>query len=166
MRLLFAAGCAAVLGACAATPETVPAGRYDSEAGFAVTLERDWSRWPAAINPATHGEYLTQDGVLLNRLHLVTLKDGASLVRTARGETAPQYNASGSELEVVDFLTASLDEVGYNALAADDIRPATIDGADAIRFALAGKWENGLDVRGDAALQREIRRQHRPRNLR
>lgn len=151
MRILIALAGAATLGACAVTPETVPAGRYDSEAGFAVTLEQDWSRWPEAINPATHGEYLTQDGVLLNRLHLVTLKDGATLVRTARGDTAPQYNASGSELEIVDFVTASLDDVGYNAVMAEDIRPATIDGEDGLRFALAGKWENGLDVRGDAA---------------
>lgn len=152
MKYLIPVGCAAALGACAVTPEAVPPGSYESEAGFTIVLEDSWSRWPSAINPATQGEYLTQDGVLLNRLHLVTVKDGGTLLRPRRGESAPiAYNASGSELEIVDFVTSSLGEVGYNALEARDVRPATIDDENGMRFGLSGKWTNGLDVRGDVA---------------
>lgn len=152
MRYLIALGCAAALSACAVMPEAVDPGPYESEAGFTVTLEESWSRWPSQINPATQGEYLTQDGVLLNRLHLVTLKDGETLLRPRRVEVNPiTYQASGSELEIVDLVTASLSQAGYNEMEASNVRPAMIDGRDGMRFALTGKWTNGLDVRGDVA---------------
>lgn len=151
--LLIAAACA--LASCVATPQIAPAGQFQSEADFSVTLPSDWSQWPSQINYATQGEFLTKDGVFLNRLHFVTLDDGGSLLRAARNAEVPRYSAGASELEIVDMLTSSLERIGYNSVEADNIRPATFDGVDGLRFGISGRWENGLNVRGDVAAVRE-----------
>ena len=146
---LFAVG--SLASACAAMPDVAPAGAFQSEAGFAITLERDWSRWPENLNYATAGDFLTQDGVLLNRVHLVTLEDGEPLVRAARNAEVPRFSTASTEFEIVDMITSSLMMVGYNSVEANEVRPASIDGVDGLRFGLEGRWENGLRVKGDAA---------------
>lgn len=137
--------------ACTVTPEAVPAGPVATPAGFEVTLADDWSRWPEALNPATQGEYLTKDGVLLNRLHFSQVTDGKPWIKAAKDADVPRYRASASEVETVDFIVASLKRIGYTEMTASNIRPEQLDGKSGVRFDLTGKWENGLDIKGDAA---------------
>lgn len=150
-KLIAMVAAVAALAGCAVMPETAPAGAFQTESDFSVTLPSDWSRWPSQINPATSGEYLTKDGMLLNRLHFVTIADGQSFVRVFREADVPTYADGASEFEVVEMVTRSLALIGYNSVEAVEIRPATIDGNEGIRFGLIGNWENGLNVRGDAA---------------
>jgi hypothetical protein len=141
----------AVLAACAVTPQAVPAGPVASPAGFEVTLKEPWSRWPEQINPGTRGEMLTKDGLMLNRLHLAKIKSGEAWLHAGKTDDVPRYRAESSEIETVDFVVASLKRIGYSEMEATDIRPEQLDGQAGVRFALTGKWQNGLDVQGDAA---------------
>jgi len=150
-KLAILATALSLLAGCAVVPTEAPAGAFQTEADFTVTLGSDWSRWPSQINPATSGEFLTQDGMLLNRLHFITVADGEGFVRVARGQELPLYAAGGSEFDIVDMVTQSLEMVGYNSVEAMDIRPAMIDGQDGLRFGLTGNWTNGLHVRGEVA---------------
>tara|TARA_R100000988_G_C3920112_1_gene126374 strand:- start:54 stop:635 length:582 start_codon:yes stop_codon:yes gene_type:complete len=150
-KILILAAAALSLAACAVTPETAPAGAFQTEADYAVTLPSDWSRWPSQINYDTQGEYLTRDGVLLNRLHFMSIEDGGSLVRARRDFEIPLYTSGSTEFEVVELVTSSLSLIGYSSVEADDIRPASFDGHDGLRFGLTGTWQNGLRVRGDVA---------------
>ena len=142
---------AASLSACAVVPQTQPAGVFETEGDFSVTLERDWSRWPSQINGDTTGEFITQDGVLLNRVHLVSIPDAGTLVRARRGTEMPSYSQGASEFEVVEFVTSSLEMIGYHDVQATDIRPVQLDDSRGLRFGLTGVWQNGLRVRGDVA---------------
>lgn len=137
--------------ACAVTPQAVPAGAVTTPAGFDVTLQDEWSRWPEQLNLATQGEYLTKDGMLLNRLHFSKVEDGKPWIKAQKDADVPRYRASASEVETVDFVVASLKRIGYTEMAAGNIRPQKLDDKAGIRFDLTGKWENGLNVRGDAA---------------
>lgn len=150
-KLIAMAAAAAALASCAVMPEAAPAGAFQTESTFSVTLPSDWSRWPSQINPATTGEYLTKDGMLLNRLHFVTIADGQAFVRVFGDQDVPTYADGSSEFEMVELVTRSLALIGYNSVEAVEIRPATIDGSEGIRFGLIGNWENGLNVRGDVA---------------
>jgi hypothetical protein len=151
MKKLIPLCAALLLPACAAMPEIAPAGAFETESSFGVTLGQDWSRWPSQINYATTGEFLTQDGVLLNRLHFITLADGESLVRATRDAEVPYYSATATEFEIVEMVTSSLGLIGYNSLEADDVRPATFEGQSGLRFGVTGNWENGLEVAGEVA---------------
>jgi hypothetical protein len=152
-RILTLCAAGALASACAAMPDTAAAGEFQAnDAGFAITLDRDWSRWPSNLNFATNGDFLTQDGVLLNRVHLVTLEDGEALVRAGRDAEVPRFSTASTEFEIVDMITSSLMMIGYNSVEADAVRPASIDGADGLRIGITGRWENGLRVKGDAAV--------------
>ncbi|OLF71391.1 hypothetical protein AWH62_12650 [Maricaulis sp. W15] len=150
-RLLICGLVAASLSACAVVPVAAPAGPFETEGDFSVMLQNDWSRWPSQINPATNGEFLTQDGVLLNRVHLVSIPDSEGLVRARRNVEMPLYTAGSSEFEIVEFITSSLEMIGYSDVEADLIRPAEFDGVDGLRFGLTGIWQNGMRVKGEAA---------------
>ncbi len=150
-RLLVLSLAASTLAACAAMPTTAPAGVFETDAAFSVNLPSDWSHWPAQANFTTSGEYLTKDGVLLNRLHFLTIEDGGTIVRAMRNADVPTYDASAGEFEVIEFITQSLEAIGYNSVEAAEIRPAEIDGVEGLRFEVSGNWENGLNVRGDIA---------------
>ena len=149
-RFSFLAAGAALLSGCVATPTAVPPGMFTSEAGLTVNLDNDWSMWAASINPYTKGQFLTKDGPLLNRLHIVKLEDGEPFVKAYKDTDLPKFSANASEIEMVDFVTASLKKLGYTEMDATNIRPESVDGVDGLRFDLAGKWENGLNVKGDA----------------
>ena len=140
-KLIAMAAAAAALASCAVMPEAAPAGAFQTESTFSVTLPSDWSRWPSQINPATTGEYLTKDGMLLNRLHFVTIADGQAFVRVFGDQDVPTYADGSSEFEMVELVTRSLALIGYNSVEAVEIRPATIDGSEGIRFGLIGNWE-------------------------
>ena len=139
------------LAGCVATPQAVAPGPFASEAGFSVPLENSWSQWAPSINFQTQGEFLTKDGVGLNRLHLVSLEDGDAFVKAVRDTDLPKYTASSSEIDIADFVASSFTRIGYSSMEAEAIEPATFDGNDGISFKLSGKTDKGLNVVGDAA---------------
>ncbi len=137
------------LAGCAQVPKAVPAGNFTSEADISLTLHDSWSVWPSALNTATRGQYLTKDGYLLNRLHVISLKDNEAILRATKDADVPRYKVGATESEIVALVTNSLSQIGYSGVEAENIRLQTVDGASGIRFGLTGKWENGLNVRGD-----------------
>jgi len=151
MKYLIAALALTSVSGCVATPQAVAPGPFASEAGFTVPLTNDWSQWASTINLQTKGEFLTKDGVQLNRLHLVSLDDGEPFVRAARDTDLPKYSAESSEIDIADFVASSFKRLGYSAMDAEAIEPASFDGQDGISFKLTGKTEKGLNVAGDAA---------------
>ena len=134
MRFLIATISLVAITACAATPTAVPAGPLQTDGGFSVTLSSAWSKWPSNLNTVTKGDYITKDGPLLNRVNFVTLEDGEPLLRAARDADVPAFSAGATEIEIVDLVTASLNASGYNAIEADNIRPAVFDGRDGLRL--------------------------------
>jgi len=62
------------------------------------------------------------------------------------------FTAGSTALEQVDFLTASLGQIGFGNLATTNVRPAQVDGQTGTRMDLSGTYSNGLDMRGDAVL--------------
>lgn len=148
--LTAAAGMA--LAGCVETMSAVPAGPLDGDAGFTVTLQDDWTRIPASINMMTRGDLLTKDGLTLNQLHLISLEDGQSLVRAAKDVDVPVYAAGMSALEQVDLVSASLQRLQYADIATANIRPQDFDGVEGTRFDITGKFQSGLNFRGDVAV--------------
>lgn len=151
MKYLISALALGAIAGCVATPQAVAPGPYASEAGFTVPLSNSWSQWAASINFQTQGEFLTKDGVGLNRLHLISLEDGSALVKAYRATDLPKYSASSSEIDIADFVAESFKRIDYSSMEASDIAPETFDGVDGITFKLTGKTEKGLNVKGDAA---------------
>lgn len=150
MKKIIAIGATIAASGCVAMPSSVPPGMFEPEAEFTVNLGETWSYWPGAHNGATRGGYLSQDGFMLNRIHMVSLKEGETLANVYIKDDVPKFSASSTEFEIVELVTNTLLKVGYNAMEADDIRPVEVDGQDGIAFSLSGKWENGLNVKGDA----------------
>ncbi len=150
MRRILIAAIAMVAAGCAAMPTVAPKGDFAPDAEFTLVLPETWSYWPPNQNLATVGGYLSRDGMLLNRVHLMTLKDGERILKFKGkdGET-PSWSSTATEYEIVELVTSSLLKIGYNTMEADNVRPATVDGTDGIAFDLSGKWKNGLNVKGD-----------------
>ncbi len=140
------------LAGCVETMSAVPAGPMDGDAGFMVTLHDDWTRVPSSINLITRGDLLTKDGLALNQLHLMSLEDGQSLVRAARGADVPVYRAGMSALEQVDLVTASLQRLKYADVTTANVRPQDFDGVEGTRFDISGKFQSGLSFRSDVAM--------------
>jgi hypothetical protein len=139
------------LTACATSGFQVPDGRLAPGAEFTVEISEGWAYRSPSSDQALLGGSATRDGMRLNRVHFVTLDDGDSLIRAARDVERPFYSTGSSELEIVELVTNSLTSIGYTTMEADSIRPTTIDGHSGIEFGLSGKWENGLNIKGDAA---------------
>lgn len=152
-NVIITALCALTLVACVAQPKAVAPGDFASKAGMTLPLSSDWSHFPeTSLSIDTfRGEYLTKDGPLLNRLQLVSVKDGEALMRGAQNADVPRFVTGTSELEQVEFVTQSLDRMGYSGMTAANIRPGTFDGQAGIRFDISGVLENGLEIRGDVA---------------
>lgn len=104
------------------------------------------------LNFATTGSVLTRQGLSLQRVDILTLEPGNSIIRVTRDEDAPEYRAGMSETELVELVTASLTRLGYTDITADNIRAHQLAGAPGVRFNIGGKYSSGLNLRGDAAL--------------
>ncbi|HVK82431.1 MAG TPA: hypothetical protein VM915_17670 [Verrucomicrobiae bacterium] len=152
MKRFAAFAAAAALAACVPTMAAAPAGGFDTGSGLAVNLQNSWTHIPPAINYATTGSVLTRQGVSLQRVDILTLEPGESIVRVPRNTDAPEYRAGMSETELVELVTASLTRLGYTDIVADNIRAHQLASAPGVRFNIAGKYSSGLNLRGDAAL--------------
>lgn len=148
----FAALAAAALAACVPTMAAAPPGAFDTGAGLAVNLQNSWTHIPAGINYTTNGAVLTRQGLALQRVDILTLEPGESIVRVPRNTDAPEFRAGMSETELVELVTASLTRMGFTDIAADNIRAHQLAGASGVRFNIAGKYASGLNLRGDVAL--------------
>lgn len=152
MRLstLLAAGLLAA--ACTETVTLAPAGAF-STGHYVMELERDWSRIPDGLAPSVSVDQLTVDGPQLNQVYLIDgLKDGAAIIERDEDEDpAPVFRTAMSELDVVEFLTDTLSEMGLQDVAVSDVRPADFAGSPGVRFDFAAARENGLALAGSAA---------------
>jgi hypothetical protein len=142
----------AALSACAPMMTAVPPGAFNSGAGLAVNVQRAWTHIPPNLNWTTNGSILTRQGLSLQRVDILTLDSGDSILRVARNADAPEFRAGMSESELVELVTSSLLRMGYTDIIAENVRPHQLAGANGVRFNIAGKYSSGLNLRGDAAL--------------
>jgi len=95
---------------------------------------------------------LSIDGPLLSRLYLTEgLAPGDALVQsTVKERPTPTYRADVSPTEVMEFVADSVSALGYAKVETSNPRPARFAGADAVRFDIACRTKDGLDVSGAA----------------
>lgn len=143
---------ALALTACVQVPVAAPAGALQPEAGFQVQLNQAWTHYPETSNPVTQGSFVTLDGPILNRVHMMTISDGEAIMKASKRDDVPRYTVGMSQIEMVELLTSSLNRVGYSSIEADNIAPADFDGSEGIRFNVTGKYDTGLNLKGDVAV--------------
>ncbi|WP_427453105.1 hypothetical protein [Litorimonas sp. WD9-15] len=150
--LALAAAATALLSACVSM-SAVPANQpFKAETAFEVTPSESWTRLPNGLNP-TRGSALTQDGTPLGAVYMVTVKNDKAMVDTAGGSAnLPRYTTGSTPLEQIDFLTASLELIGFSNVETSDVRSEPVDGKTGTRMGLNGKYANGLNMKGDAVL--------------
>ena len=143
---------AALLSSCV-TVQSAPAGDYAVGTAYRVTLGRQWSD-VSNIMPGrpANVRLLTVDGPLLNRLYLTDgLAPGDFLVRPViKEKPTPTYRAGLSRTEEVEFIADSVAALDYERVETENLRPATFEGAPALRFDIVAKTKNGLDMSGSA----------------
>lgn len=152
MKRFFVIAALAALTACAPTMTAVPAGVFQPKNALAVNLQNSWTHIPPQLNFVTNGSVLTRHGVALGRVDILRLEPGGSILRVARSVDAPEYARGMSELELVELVTASLRQLGYADIRAENVRPHQLAGAPGVRFDIHGKYPSGLNLRGDAVL--------------
>jgi hypothetical protein len=152
MKRLFVAGATLGVAACTPTMSAVAPGPAETDTGISVNLQNSWTRIPSQLNAATTGTVFTRHGVMLNRVDVLSIEPGKSLIKVPRNVDAPVFRTGMTELELVEFVTASLSRIGLRDLRTENVRSHTFLGAPGIRFNVAGKYASGLDMRGDAAL--------------
>lgn len=152
MRSILALAAIAALSACAPTMVAAPAGAFQSATPLAVDLEHSWTHIPPQLNGVTNGSVLTRHGVMLERVDLMSIRPGGSILKVARNVDAPQFRAGMSEPELVELVTSSLSRLGFTDLNAANIRPHQLVFGNGVRFELTGKYRSGLNMRGDCVL--------------
>ena len=153
MKVFPVLACAVVVSSCASTVEIAPAGVFDvPDAKYSVTLTEDWSYFPPNYVNDSVGGLLTMDGPVLNRIILATLEPGDSFVEARKSDDVPIYKDAFSNIEQIEFLTASLTRMGYEAVEASKVDSLTIDGREGVVVRISGKLQSGLNVQGDIAM--------------
>lgn len=152
--LLAAAAGGALLAGCASV-KLAPAGAYNAEHAFAVTLQRPWSDMTAMLAPRPRGvRLLTVDGAALNQLYLASIAPGGPLFRHADNDTPTvTYRADMSDSELVEFVIDSL-AVTYQEPQAAALRAQTFAGAPGIRFDVSMRTTAGLNMSGTGLVSR------------
>ncbi len=134
------------------TMKKVDAGPFKLNSGAVVMLEQDWTQFPKAWHSA-ESTLLTQDGLSLNQLHLVTVEDGDTfLSENSKSSEYPVYKKGMSVIKQVDFLTANLSRLGLENLQERNVKPAKIGGYDGITMNLDGQYSSGLNMRARVAM--------------
>ncbi|MGH6970296.1 MAG: hypothetical protein ACREEQ_01680, partial [Caulobacteraceae bacterium] len=112
---------------------------------------REWSDISGLYGVKLPGvKVLTVDGPLLDRLYLSEgLAPGASLVTSqVKDKPTPIFKSDFTLEDTVQFVADSVAALGYDHVATANLRPAKFGGADAVRFDLAAKTSDGLDISG------------------
>jgi hypothetical protein len=140
------------LSGCVAVMTAAPPGPLQTEAKFTVDLQNNWTRIPSDQNLSTSGSMLTRHGTALERVDILTVKPGNSIVRAQSTDDAPRFRANMSELELVELVTASLNKMGFVDIKTENVRSSPLAGAPGVRFGLTGRYSSGLNCKGDVAL--------------
>ena len=148
---LTAAFAAMTLSACVSM-SPVPAGvPLKAETAFNVTPSTSWTRMPDGLNP-TVGSALTQDGVPLGAVYLVTVKNDKPMLDKSKRKNLPRYTLGSTALEQIDFLKSSMNLMGYEDVLTTNVAPTSVDGHSATQFGFTGKYPNGLEMQGDVII--------------
>jgi hypothetical protein len=144
---ILAVLCMVVLSACGGA--TAVTGTYAVGKAYNVELQRTWSSVsPFHLNRQV--KYLTIDGPLLNNFYLTEgLEVGKSIVRTTeKSRPMPVIKTAMSDTEMAEFVIDTIAAFGYESVTSVNMRPAQFGSADAIRFDVTAKTDNGLDILG------------------
>lgn len=151
LRLLLVCGALIGLTACQSI-SAVPAGSMKLGAAE-VTLGRQWSN-VSPLLPGSHKKVtvLSIDGPLLNRLYVTHgLTVGEALVKApSKEKPTPKLRAGMNNSERMEFVADSISAIGYLRVETARPRPAKFGEQSAIRFDLAARTEDGLEVKGTA----------------
>lgn len=151
-RALFvgAVGGAALVAGCVPTIKLAAQGDYRAANAFVVTLQRPWSDATPVLMPRIEGlHFLTMDGPALNQLYLASIASGAPLFRKTTDRDTPtvNYRADMNDSEAVEFVIDSL-ALTYQEPQATALRPQTLAGAPGVRFDVAMRTNEGLNMSG------------------
>ncbi len=147
---------ALLLGACATGPTLAPKGAFASGKDT-VTLDRDWSLYPAGLIMTGMGpktKLLTLDGPLLNRLYV---SDGLGaddplFISPTKGDSssnpAPRGKANMSLSEQIEYVATAIGTLDYQKVQTSAPKPVTVGGAKGVRFEITAKTSDGLNVHG------------------
>jgi hypothetical protein len=141
-----------LLGGCAAVADA-PAGAFKVGDTYQVTLGREWSDISKIMVGRPKGvRLLSIDGPWLNRLYLTDgLAPGDFLVKPAAKERpTPTYQKDMSPSELVEFVADSVAALDYERVETTGLRPATMGGAQALRFDIKAMTREGLEIAGTA----------------
>jgi hypothetical protein len=121
---------------------------FSVDDAFSVRLERPWIDITAPAELPTRGMHLlTIHGVAFERLYLIgTLEPGRALVSTPRGKPRLLFRQDFTPTEFVEFLEASLSELGYVRISLHDVRPALLRGQQGVQFEASMQTFDGLDM--------------------
>ena len=142
----------AIAAASCATGTLVEPGVYDKVPGTALTLQRAWSDLTFLLpNRPPNVRMLSIDGPLLNQLLVATLNDGDSLVRPVDRDTPrPVFRADMNDTEAVEFVVDCLAAMQYEAPESSALRPQTFGAHAGVRFDIATRTAEGLNMSGTA----------------
>jgi hypothetical protein len=153
---LLLAVTAALLASCGGIPRVAPGPLKVGSAQ--VTVGRNWSDVTALLPGASKKvRVLSIDGPLLNRLYVTDgLAPGDYLVkRQAKERPTPLIRSDMTVTERIEFVADSLSAMDYQRVETSRPRPATLNGKPGVRFDIAAKTEDGLDIKG-AAVAAEV----------
>jgi hypothetical protein len=152
LRLAAASALLLVLAGCAAVTDA-PAGAFKISDGYQVTLGREWSDISKIMNGRPQNvRLLSIDGPLLNRLYISDgLNPGEFLVKPASAERpTPAYHKDMSPNELVEFVADSVSALEYERVETRGLRPAKVGATQGLRFDIAAKTRDGLEIGGTA----------------
>lgn len=135
------------LSGCVTGPVIAPAGSFNAEP-FSLTLANDWSSF-ARKGEGVKGAALTKDGRVLNELAVYLIEDERDL-KLGKGGAQEEvvYNPGLSQLELVEFATATLTSLSYKNVETVDVKLVIFVGQDGVGFDFTGFYESGLKANG------------------
>ena len=153
MRNLLTICMALSLSACATTMVAAPLGANNlNKSATTVNLTQSWTAVPDALHNAV-GTVLTKDGMTLNRLHVITVEDGKTMVdKTSKSIEYPVYTANMSKIQQIDFVKSSLLRTGIDEVNTANVKPAKVSGLSGVTFDISGKYASGLNLNGRVAM--------------
>jgi hypothetical protein len=135
-------GALIALPACASMRDPVP-GVLRIGSGFDVTLTRAWSDFTP--DSARKMRLLSIDGPGLNRLYLAGgLAPGESLSARKPG-VGVAFHAGMARDDLVDFVAASVDDLGFARPDRISTRPAKFGAVEGVRIDMETRTASGLE---------------------
>jgi hypothetical protein len=126
-------------------------GPFKVGSAYSVDLKKTWST-VTLFSLNREVKYLTIDGPLLNNFYLTEgLAVGRSMIRTpVKSRPMPIVKSDMSETELAEFVVDTVAAFGYEGVASQNLRPSKFGSADAVRFDLTAKTDEGLEISGTA----------------